>query len=59
MNRLIKGLKAKMENQEKALGQMKQEMAPGPDFSSNDVVDAEATQVGTPGLETQKLPSDV
>lgn len=58
-NRLVKGLKAKMENQEKEIAQLKQEVAPGPNFSSNDVVDAEATQVGTPGLETQKLPSDV
>lgn len=57
--RLIKGLKTEMEKQEQMIAQMKQEMAPAPEFPSNEVVDAQAIDVSTPGSETNKLPSDV
>lgn len=57
-NRLLKGLKAKLESQEKTIAQMKQEMAANHGYSSNEVVNGEAIGMSASGSETHKIPSD-
>lgn len=59
INRLIKGLKANANTQDQMIAQLKQEVASSPGFHSDEVVDAQAVDVSTPGSETHKFPSDV
>jgi len=58
MNRLTKGMKTKMETQDRAIAQLKQELATSQGFHSSEMVDAETIDVSTSGSEKYKFPPD-